>query len=76
MKSKFLTLGMRDIIRGAIVAVGTAAGTGLINVMNTGALPNEAQLKTIGISASCAGIAYLMKNLFTNSKDEIAKVEK
>jgi hypothetical protein len=75
MKSNFFSLNTKDFIRGAVVAIGTAAGTGLINIMNTGALPTLDQLHTIGISAACAGIAYLLKNLFTNSKDQLAKPE-
>lgn len=73
--SKFLSLSMRDYIRSFVVAAGTALLTCLYPVLQAGQLPTTTQLKTAGLSALAAGIAYLMKNLFTNSKDQIAKPE-
>jgi hypothetical protein len=73
--SNFLTLGVRDFIRSAIVAAGTAAGFVLLPVMQSGTFPTVAQLKMTGIAAVCAGGTYIIKNLFTNSKDQLLKPE-
>jgi len=73
--SKFLTLGVRDFIRSAIVAAGTGAGFVLLPALSSGNLPTLVQLKMAGIAAVCAGGSYIIKNLFTNSKDQIGKPE-
>lgn len=73
--SKFMTLGVRDFIRSAIVAAGTAGGFVLLPAMQSGSLPTIAQLKMAGVAAVCAGGSYIVKNLFTNSKDQIGKGE-
>lgn len=74
-KSKFLTLNARDFFRGLLVAIGTAIGTGVANILNTGALPDSSDMQTIGTAGAAAGVAYLTKNLFTNSDDKVAKAE-
>lgn len=76
MKAKFLTLDRRDFFKGLIIAVLTAIGTFLANELQAGSTIDLALLKRIGISALIAFIAYLTKNLFTNSKDEILTPEK
>ena len=73
--SKFLSLNMRDYVKSFVVAAGTALLTCLYPVLQAGQLPTVVQLKAAGFSAVAAGIAYLLKNLFTNSKDQIAKPE-
>ncbi|MGL4959444.1 MAG: hypothetical protein ACRC49_10680, partial [Plesiomonas sp.] len=61
--------------KGAIVAAGTAGGMILIPVIQNGQLPTKEQLLMAGGSAVAAGVSYLLKNLFTNSKNEICKPE-
>ena len=73
--SKFLTLGMQDYIKGIIVAIGTGLLTSLQPILSSGTLPTIAQLKVCGFAALAAGVAYLTKNLFTNSTGQIAKSE-
>jgi hypothetical protein len=73
--SKFLTLGLQDYLKGAIVAIGTGIITALQPILSSGQLPTLIQLKTCGIAALAAGVAYLAKNLFTNSNGQIAKSE-
>jgi hypothetical protein len=70
-KSKFLNLDTRDLIKGVIVTVASTAITGLVTVLNSGTMPTVMQLKGIGIAGLSAGLAYLLKNFFTNSNDQI-----
>jgi hypothetical protein len=74
-KSKFFTLNARDFFRGLIVAVGTAIGTGVAAILKTGQIPDSSDMQTIGTAGAAAGVAYLTKNLFTNSDDNFAKAE-
>jgi len=73
--AKFLRLNWKDLVKGVVVAAGTAAGVILFPVIQSGAMPTKAQLLVAGGSALAAGGSYLLKNLFTNSKDEFAKAE-
>jgi hypothetical protein len=73
--AKFLSLDERDALKGAIVAAGTSVLTALVTALNAGQLPAVADLKTIGLAGLSAGIAYLVKNFLTNSKNELAKPE-
>ena len=73
--SKFFSLNVRDFLKGLLVATGTAFGTGLIAVLQNGTIPQSGDFRTMGISAAAAGVAYLVKNLFTNSNGEVAKKE-
>jgi hypothetical protein len=75
MNAKFLALKGIDYVKGFVVAVLTAVLTAVIPVIQTGTFPTGAQLKTMLISGLAAGIAYLIKNMLTNSKDELFKPE-
>jgi hypothetical protein len=43
--------------------------------LQNGGFPNLAQLKTMGLAGLAAGIAYIVKNMLTNSSDELFKTE-
>lgn len=75
-KSKIFTLNVRDLVRGVIVAAGTAASTAVVSVLNQGRAPSLVELQTAGIAGLCAGGVYLLKNLFTNSAGDMLKSEK
>jgi hypothetical protein len=75
MNAKFLSLNERDVIKGVVVTAFTSILTASLTYLNSGHVPNTADLKTIGIAGASAGISYLIKNLLTNSKDELGKVE-
>lgn len=75
MKSKLFSLNIKDGIRGAILAVLTASGTALIQVLNTGTIPDKAALKTVAIAGTAAGLSYVIKNFLTNSQDQVLKRE-
>jgi len=71
MKSKFFSLTLKDFLKGSVVAIITGVLTAVSGIIN----PDELNLKRIGMAAIISFLAYLTKNLFTNSKDEILKPE-
>ena len=75
MKSSFLKLDTQDLVKGFVVAFLSAALTGLVATLDSGALPTLAELKQAGVVGLTAGLSYLLKNLLTNSQDELLKKE-
>jgi hypothetical protein len=76
MKSKFLTLDLADFGKGLLITVFTAVITFLYEMLQAGTLIFDlALLKTIGLTALSAGLAYILKNLFSNSQGEVFKAE-
>jgi len=73
--SNFGKLNLRDLINGLVVAFLTASLTGLVQVLDSGVLPTLAELKSAGLAGVVASLAYLLKNLVTNSQGEMAKIE-
>ena len=73
--SPFLKLNLRDLVNGLVVAFLTSALTGLIQTLDAGQLPTLAELKTSALAGLVASLAYLLKNLVTNSKGEMATKE-
>jgi hypothetical protein len=73
MNSTFLTLGTKDFIKGLLVAVLSAVVTIVYNTIQTGSLAFD--WKAIGMTALTSAIAYIMKNLFTNSTGSFLKKE-
>ncbi len=65
MNSTFLSLNTKDFIKGLLVAVLSAVVTIVYNTIQTGSL--EFDWKAIGITALTSALAYIMKNLFSNS---------
>ena len=75
MPSNFLNLNLSDVFRGVLVAVGTSILVALEPLLVSGKLPDLPTLKAVGIAGVGAGIAYLIKNIFTNSQGQILKPE-
>lgn len=73
MKSPFLTLNTSDFIKGLFLAVLTAVVTFMYTSIQTGSLTFD--WKAIGLTAFSSALAYIMKNLLTNSNDELLKKE-
>jgi len=71
MRSKFLTLNVRDFFKGLVVAVITAILTFAYEALQAGTLFEMESIKKVGMVALAALIAYLIKNLLTNSQGEI-----
>ena len=75
MKSKFLTLDWKDYSRGLLIAFLTAVLTGVINILDTGAVFTWATVKPVLIAGISAALSYLLKCLATNSQDQMFKRE-
>jgi hypothetical protein len=75
MKSKFLTLDLKDFSRGLLIAFLTAILTGIINILDTGAIFTWITLKPVLIAGISAALSYLLKCLATNSQDQMFKRE-
>ena len=74
-KSKLFSIEWKDFLRGFIIAVVTVILTGAMVSLNAGALPTGAEFKGLALAGLGAGIAYLLKNLLTNSNDQLLKKE-
>ena len=75
MKSKFLTLNWKDFSRGLLIAFLTAVLTGVINILDTGAVFTWVTIKPVLIAGVSAALSYLLKCLMTNSQDQMFKRE-
>jgi len=75
MKSKFLTLDWKDFSRGLLIAFLTAVLTGVINILDAGAVFTWVTLKPVLIAGISAALSYLLKCLATNSQDQMFKRE-
>jgi hypothetical protein len=73
MNSSLFTLNSKDWVKGLVVAVLTAIITVVYNTIQTGALLLD--WKAISIAAISAALAYITKNLLTNSEDQILTKE-
>ena len=75
MKSKFLTLDWKDFSRGLLIAFLTAVLTGVINILDAGAVFTWVTMKPVLIAGVSAALSYLLKCLTTNSQDQMFKRE-
>ena len=75
MKSKFLTLDLKDLSRGLLIAFLTAVLTGVINILDTGAIFTWLTIKPVLIAGISAALSYFLKCLATNSQDQMFKRE-
>lgn len=73
MKSNFLKIGSKDFAKGLILAVITAVITVVYNTIQAGTLVFD--WHQIDIAALSSAIAYITKNLLTNSDDQFLKKE-
>jgi len=76
MNSTFLTLNWGDFGKGLLLAIISAVLTFLIDILNEKGLNiSAADLSAILQIAITTLIAYLGKNLFTNSRGQLGKGE-
>lgn len=75
MRSNFMALNWRDFFKGLILAVITAVVTFAYEGIQAGTLFEAGSLKKAGMVALAAFLAYLIKNLFTNTQGEILTQE-
>jgi len=73
MNSSLFTLNSKDWIKGLVVAVLTAVITVVYSTIQTGTLVLD--WKAISIAGISAALAYITKNLLTNSSDQFLTKE-
>jgi hypothetical protein len=73
MKSQFLSLDSKDFLKGLILSVLSAVVTVLYTSIDSGTLTFD--FKSIGMVALSTALGYIVKNLLTNSKDQLLKKE-
>jgi putative exporter of polyketide antibiotics len=69
MNSKFLNLNSTDFLKGLVMAVLSTVITIVYQTVEAGSLIFD--WKTIGTMALTTALAYIMKNLFTNSNGKL-----
>ena len=74
-KSQFGKIDIWDLVKGMIVAGIMGGLVSIYDILQSGILPTKEQLLKAGMIALGAAIAYLIKNVFTNSADQFAKKE-
>jgi hypothetical protein len=72
--STFLNLNIEDLAKGLIITILTSVLTIAYNTVSAGSLTFD--WKSIGLAALTSGLAYLMKNLLTNSEGQFLAEEK
>lgn len=76
MKSNFMNLNLLDIFKGFFVSVIATVLTTVLNLIQNGSDLFSLEWKSILSVALTAGLAYIVKNLLTNNKDEILSKDK
>jgi len=72
MKSKLYSVGTSDIVKGLVVAVLSAVLTWLLQALEVpGFDVYQIDYNEIGRVALSAGIAYIVKNYFSNSDGQV-----
>lgn len=71
MKSKLFTLDWRDLVSGLLIAFLAALLTGIIDILQKGAVFDWSSLKTVLIAGLIAALSYLLKSLATNSHNQL-----
>ena len=67
--SKFLTLDVRDIIKGLSISIISAVLTVILDILQKGSVIDW---KAVGIIALTTGISYLLKNVLSDENGKIA----
>lgn len=71
--SNFMSLNGKDLIKGLVVAALVAVLGSVESILSAGELPTADQWASIAKMMGAAMVSYLLKNLFTNSQDELFK---
>jgi VIT1/CCC1 family predicted Fe2+/Mn2+ transporter len=75
VRSNFLKLNWRDLLKGLLLAVLSAVITFVYTAIQGGIVIDGEFLKRAGMVAIATVLSYLLKNLFENSNGDLAKVE-
>lgn len=76
MKSDFLSLGWKDVLKGLVMAFLSAFITGIYQLLQVGTVFTWATIKPVLFVAIAAMLSYLIKNFFTNSQNQLLVTEK
>lgn len=76
MKSEFAKLNVNDLLKSLIVAGLSSVIMLILPILQAGNLPSIYELKSAAVAGLASASAYLLKNLLTNSQDQILKPEK
>jgi VIT1/CCC1 family predicted Fe2+/Mn2+ transporter len=71
--SGLFSLNLRDALNGFLIAFLTTFLTAVSSALSSGVFPPLSDLKAFGLIGITAGVSYITKNLFTNSKGELLK---
>ena len=71
--SALFSLNLRDALNGFLIAFLTAFLSAVVSGLNTGLFPSLVDLKDFAMIGVTAGVSYITKNLFSNSKGELLK---
>ena len=73
--SKFGSINWVDFGKGLLLAFGTVVIGGLAPIVSGGVIPDGSTFVGLCVAGLGAALTYLLKNLFTNSKNELGKSE-
>jgi hypothetical protein len=73
--SSFFKLNLADILKGCVVAILAAVLQAVIPILNNGGFPDWPTMQGILYSSVAAGLAYLLKNWFSNSDGKMFSKE-
>jgi hypothetical protein len=69
--SKFLTLNIRDLVHGTVIAFLTVFLGAVLKVTETNQFPLLADLKVYALTGATAAVSYLIKNIFQNQVGQL-----
>jgi len=69
--SKFLTLNLRDLVHGTLIAFLTVFLGAVLKVTETNQFPQLADLKVYALTGATAAVSYLIKNIFQNEVGQL-----
>jgi len=69
--SKFLTLNLRDLVHGTLIAFLTVFLGAVLKVTETNQFPQLADLKVYTLTGATAAVSYLIKNIFQNQMGQL-----
>jgi len=69
--SKFLTLNLRDLVHGTLIAFLTVFLGAVLKVTETNQFPQLADLKVYAFTGLTAAVSYLIKNIFQNQMGQL-----
>ena len=71
MKSKLFTLDYRDLLNGLLIAFLAAFIDGIIKILGSGVAFDWPHIQPVIIAGISAALAYLLKSLSTNSRNQL-----